>query len=281
MTQRRPDWWYICPSCGMQTSTLEPCIDNSSKAGAIHWEQRSAAFSVLRKANAERLLNRLEKICPPPARLLDVGCAEGWFLHAARARGYTVSGIEPDPKMARKIDPELNIRTGFFPDVLGRREAFDIITFNDVFEHLPDVRGAMAACTKHLARDGILVFNLPNARGGIYRLARAAARFGFTGPFERMWQASYPSPHMSYFAPATLLRLAERYRLSETARFALPSIEPSGLWARIRFDKTRSLAYCITAWAAVIAAMPLLALMPSDISVQFFRKDGKRARKHR
>ncbi len=275
MTQRNPDWWHVCGACGMQASTLQPAFDDTPMEEMFDWEQRETAFAPLRQANAEKLLDRLEKVAPPPARLLDVGCAEGWFVQAACARGYEVQGLEPDERMARKADKTLNIRAGFFPDALGRAEGFDIIVFNDVFEHLPDVRAAMRACEKHLAPKGILVINFPNALGGIYRLSCVAARLGFSGPFRRMWQQDYPSPHLTYFTPATLLTLAESAGLGEKCRFALPAMEPAELWARIRCDRSRSLAYSIAAWTSVMGAMPLLAMMPSDISVQMFAKTAR------
>lgn len=256
----------------MQVSTLEPNFDDRPMTDMFDWEQRNEAFCALREANAARLLDRLEALRKPPANLLDVGCAEGWFVRAAVKNGYDALGLEADQRMVSQADPALNIRRGFFPEALGAEERFDVITFNDVFEHLPDVRAAMQACTQHLAREGILVINLPNALGGIFRIARFAARFGFLGPFERMWQAGYPSPHLTYFTPATLARLAEDFGLGEVARFALPAIEPRGLWARIRYDRTRSLAYSIGAWGALMGAMPLLAALPSDTSVQVFAR---------
>lgn len=261
----------------MEFSTLEPRLQDPTLDPVLDWRQRSEALTGLRQSNANRLLDQLERIRPAPARLLDVGCAEGWFLRAARTRGYDVEGIEPDQRMAGDGDASLSIRTGYFPDVLGPDERFDVITFNDVFEHLPDVRAAMEACVRHLAPGGVLVINLPNARGGVYRLSRAAARLCLSGPFRRMWQVGYPSPHLSYFTPETLRRLAERAGLAERARFALPALELSGLWARIRYDRTRSFAYSAAAWTAAIAAMPLLAAMPSDISVQIFSSNDDSA----
>ena len=85
---REPDWWQVCPDCGMQTSTLVPVLGDRPLEEMFDWEQRKRGLNALRAANADRLLARLKKLAPPPAELLDVGCAEGWFIQAARSHGY-------------------------------------------------------------------------------------------------------------------------------------------------------------------------------------------------
>lgn len=47
MAPKRPAWWHVCPSCGMQTSTLEPVFDDRPMAEMFDWEQRNAAFAGL------------------------------------------------------------------------------------------------------------------------------------------------------------------------------------------------------------------------------------------
>lgn len=280
MRVRQPQWWQVCANCGMEASTLEPVFDNRPMEEMFDWDQRQSALADLRKVNFERLLDLVAAIAPAPARLLDVGCAEGWFLEAAQRRGYQIEGIEPDQRMADTVGASFVVRNGFFPDVLSSSDKFDIITFNDVFEHLPDVNQAIAACHRHLTDNGILVFNLPNAQGGLYRISRLLKGFGFEGPFSRMWQADYPSPHLTYFSPATLRGLAHKNAFEEKLTSELPPFEVAGLWSRIRCDRTRSLAYSTVSWAGVMGAVPFLKLMPSDIIVQMFGKSGNTPEVH-
>jgi SAM-dependent methyltransferase len=271
MTGRHPAWWHICPACGMQAATLVPAFDGRSIDAVFDRRQREAALAALRTANARRILKRLADVLPPPATLLDVGCAEGWFIAQAQAFGYDAYGLEADARMTAR-EQQSKVRVGFFPQALAQDERFDIITFNDVFEHLPDVRAAMRACHHHLSERGVLVINCPDARGGIYRLAQVLARLGVTGPFRRLWQEGYPSPHLTYFTHDTLRRLAEAHGFREYASFPLPALELGGTWARLRFDRTRSLAYSTVAFAAAVAAWPLLAVLRSDVSAQIFAK---------
>lgn len=270
LKQQRHPWWHVCPDCGMEVSTLPPRFDDRPMTEMFDWPQRQDALKDFRRQNFEQLLDHLARFCPPPARLLDVGSAEGWFLEAALARGYDVQGIEPDARMAQKGDERLNIRAGFFPDALSADERFEVITFNDVFEHLPDTTAALTASQRHLEEGGLLVINLPSAQGGLYRISQVLDRLGMPGPLDRMWQKDYPSPHLSYFCPDTLARLAEAHGFRERARESLPTVRASGLWSRIRYDRTKPWAYSAITWLGVIAVLPLLKALPPDISLQIF-----------
>src|SRR5712664_2850056 len=49
--------------------------------------------------NAFSLLRVIERVCDgAERRLLDVGCAHGFFLDTARRRGWTVAGVDISPE---------------------------------------------------------------------------------------------------------------------------------------------------------------------------------------
>ena len=63
-------------------------------------------------------------------------------MEAATARGITCVSIEPDLEMERRArSAGHNVIAGAFPDAMPAGARLDAITFNDVFEHLPDVNG--------------------------------------------------------------------------------------------------------------------------------------------
>jgi len=110
----------------------------------IDEEKRARALKSLRDAGFRQRLDACSDVLPKGSTALDVGCAHGWFIEAARARGYLAVGIEPDVEIAnraRAIGVELTV--GLFPDALPENLTFDAITFNDVFEHLPDVNAML------------------------------------------------------------------------------------------------------------------------------------------
>jgi len=276
MGQSLKNWIFACKSCGFLMSSLQPRIEASSFDTSIDEGSRFNALEQLRINNFRRILTQLSTIAPAHGkRLLDVGCAHGWFLDIATQLGFIVNGIEPDPGisiLAAKSDRR--VWQGFFPDDLPEDQRFDVIVFNDVFEHLPYPSQAIAACHHLLEKGGILVINIPNSNGVFYRLAELLSRLGISTPLERMWQKQFPSPHLSYFNPSQLKQLAEENGFIECHRSTLPSIELKGLWTRLRYDRSTSFLYSALVWLGVVAFFPLIRILPADISLQMFRKLG-------
>jgi SAM-dependent methyltransferase len=164
----------------------------------------------------------------------------------------------------------MEVRTGTFPDALLPGERFDAITFNDVFEHLRELHPVLRATALALVPGGLLLINLPDARGPFHRAARGLSRVGIRGPLERLWQKGFPSPHLSYFTPSLLRRLAERHGFRRVGGGRLPAAALRGLWARLRYDRRASLASSAAVYAATCASLPLLRLLPPDISFEIF-----------
>jgi SAM-dependent methyltransferase len=255
---------------------LEPAIAQGTAAVSLDEDRRETALSGLRHENFRRLLAHLGMLLDPAGcAILDVGCAHGWFLEQAAEAGFRTLGIEPDAEIGgRAAARGLPVRHGFFPDALEAGERFDVIAFNDVFEHLANPIDVLGACRDHLVPGGLLVINLPSSEGVIYAVARVLLRLGVGGPFERLWQTNYPSPHLSYFAPENLRCLCEDQGFREIGRMTLPSFHVRGLWQRLRFDTRTPVPVAALQWIGVALARPVMGLLPADISVQVFRLDN-------
>jgi hypothetical protein len=120
----------------------------------------------------------------------------------------------------------------------------------------------------------LLVLNLPNSRGTLFRTAALLDSIGLSGPYERLWQKGFPSPHLSYFHPAALSRLAEREGFAEIHRGRLASIDIDDLWQRLRYDRSTGIAALAFLWCGIALAAPFLLVLPGDISLQIFRAPG-------
>ncbi len=228
-------WSAQCSVCGTWRSSLRPAIDSAVLHEPIDRSGRVAGFKALRDANNAHILDEISGLVPLRGRrLLDVGSAHGWFVGAASSRGLQAEGIEPEIEMVDHARAQgLNVRSGYFPSALIDDERVDIISFNDVLEHIPNVGEALDACARALPPGGVLSVNIPSADGLAYHVASLLARVGFRGPYRRLWQHGLPSPHIHYFTPAALQRVIERHGFAVVRQRPLSSIRRDGLWARV------------------------------------------------
>jgi 2-polyprenyl-3-methyl-5-hydroxy-6-metoxy-1,4-benzoquinol methylase len=141
---------------------------------------------------------------PPPARLLDVGCAAGFALTAMRDLGFEVAGVElsqPMVDVARRRLATDRIHCGVLEDVerqnlFGGR--FDVITMFDVVEHVEDPVALLACARRLLAPGGIVVFETQNVASLFARLLGVR------------WQHYKFQEHLYHFDPKTAPRLLEK-----------------------------------------------------------------------
>ena len=101
--------------------------------------------------------------------LLDIGCAYGPFLAAAREEGFSPSGIDPAEDAVCYIKEQLGIPAvqGFFPDLQPAllNHPYDVITLWFVIEHFTDCLCALKGIKKILKPGGILAFSTPSFSG--------------------------------------------------------------------------------------------------------------------
>jgi SAM-dependent methyltransferase len=129
-------------------------------------------------------------------RLLEVGCAYGFFLQEAK-RHFAVSGIElADDAAAHCRRQGLAVETGP-ADQAGRTGGpFDAIVLLDVIEHLPDPRATIVTLSRALAPGGVIVLTT----GDFMSLAARALRSA--------WRLMTPPQHLWFFTPRSMERLA-------------------------------------------------------------------------
>ena len=207
-------WHLVCSACSYEGSSLLVDIDVHGDREVLDETLREEGLSDLRQSNFRMLAAELDETLNPPAgtspTLLDVGCGHGWFLKATSPH-FTGLGIEPDARVAEMATAQgVQVRRGFFPDVLEANERFDVISFNDVMEHIPNVNAAFDACVQHLKPGGRILVNSPARTGVLYRISKLMNRLGMRGSFERMWQKDFPSPHVHYFDDDSIRAIGQR-----------------------------------------------------------------------
>lgn len=167
-----------CPACHLifQRAPQVPATLYSHEYYS-HWSPDESGYpaGVAKIATASRLLASLVEAnggSGPGGRLLDIGCAHGQLLEAARARGLRPEGVE--------ISPAADFaRSKGFPVFSGPLEAapfgpgrFDFVTMVDVIEHVADPLGLLRRVRFLLRDHGRLLILTPDARSLSARLLR-------------------------------------------------------------------------------------------------------------
>ena len=266
-------WHLQCKSCGYEKANLKPTINLDAAHQLIDENARETGLQDLRKSNFKKLLKSIKSLKPDGGHLIDIGCAHGWFLEAA-INDFDVFGLEPDKDIydatARR---DLPVRMGYFPDVLDDNEKFDVIVFNDVFEHIPDIEHTLASCYQRLNEDGLLVLNLPSSCGIFYRLSKIFCFLGYPGFFERLWQKGLPSPHLHYFNLDNIIFLLKNNKFDVKIKGKLSTLSFSGLYTRISYTGNLSIVTCALMYIGAVLILPILKIMPSDIVYVIARRN--------
>lgn len=110
----------------------------------------------------EAILRRLTKL-QAHGPLLDIGSITGHFLDQARAAGFDVIGVEPDPWAAEYARQQfaLDIREQFLDEAGFAAESFGVVVMLHVMEHLPNPKETLAEVHRILAPDGMLMVEIP------------------------------------------------------------------------------------------------------------------------
>jgi 2-polyprenyl-3-methyl-5-hydroxy-6-metoxy-1,4-benzoquinol methylase len=150
----------------------------------------------INQANLDRVLHARNGA---RGALLEIGCGNGFFLRAAKAAGFEVSGLELNERNFRRSRADLgdgilnlDLFSAGFPS-----DRFDVLYMRDVFEHVPNPKAMLKEMCR-IAKPGCVVFiEVPNIEGLMYKMVRQRhiCVFGFE--------------HLNYWAPATLGKLLE------------------------------------------------------------------------
>lgn len=272
LSQGHTDWHFLCKKCHYEAANLLPSINSIVSHKLVDEKSREIGLKDLRAANFKELMTHLKILKPNGGMLLDVGCAHGWFLDHAKDH-FQAHGVEPDHAVyLETLNKEHNLREGYFPDVLDATDRYDLIVFNDVFEHIPNIQSTLNSCAHHLNNEGLLVINIPSSTGFFYRLSKILTKINLPSSFFRMWQKDYPSPHLHYFSVDNLLQLTQLNGFMKVSVFSLPSIRVRGLYHRISHVEHNRWFKNLIVYIATLLLMPVVRAFDSDIIVVITQK---------
>ncbi|MFH1888990.1 MAG: class I SAM-dependent methyltransferase [Candidatus Omnitrophota bacterium] len=134
-------------------------------------------------------------------KLLEVGCASGFFLKAAERLGWEVTGIEVSEFASSFASKRLGLKVmnSRLEDAKLPKGYFDAIVMFMVLEHLPDPVRILKTAKESLKPDGIMIIKIPNYRCVESRIFGA-----------RWHQLSFPY-HLYIFSPVSVRHLADNH----------------------------------------------------------------------
>lgn len=126
-------------------------------------------------------------------RLLEIGCATGFFLRIAREHGWDVVGVDPcrwavdyaGQRFGLSVWPG-TLESAAFPD-----NHFHVVVMLDLVEHLYDPMTTLAETHRVLCDGGMLFLSTPNVASLLATLLRS-----------RWW--CIMDEHLNYFSPQTI-----------------------------------------------------------------------------
>jgi 2-polyprenyl-3-methyl-5-hydroxy-6-metoxy-1,4-benzoquinol methylase len=184
----------ICPACGAPSATASRVWRFVNARGETNWLQchschsyfmdrdyqlatevehtrtmtwgdteQGAQLNQFKQRMYRSILKQIRRYQPPEGRrLLDVGCAYGGFMTAARAEGFDVLGYDIVPEAVEHVR-----KSGFPAQVCSRIQDFslsteplDVITVLDANIYWPDQPAELSEIFNRLRPGGLLVMRI-------------------------------------------------------------------------------------------------------------------------
>lgn len=167
-------------------------INENPKGGYTNYFE---GMRINRRTFSDRL-GKIEKKLGKKGRLLDVGCALGDCLLEAKRLGWKeAEGIEvSDYAYQFAKDRGLNVRLGTINGNSYKPSTFDVVTYQDVIEHIPDPVNELKKIYRIIKLGGIVFLVTPDIGGIWSRLL---------GP---LWYHYKPHEHLTYFSQKSISR---------------------------------------------------------------------------
>lgn len=206
-----------CLNCGMvwdpyTSENLESVyvenyfVNENPKGGYANYFE---GMNINKKTFFERI-KRINSKVVTKGKMLDVGSALGDSLIEAKKLGWKdVYGVELSEFAAKKAEKRgLDVKNGTLMEAKYPSDHFDVVTIQDVIEHMPDPITEMKEVKRILKPNGIVFIVTPDI-GGFWQK--------ILGP---SWYHYKPGEHIMYFSQKTLFKMLNDrgFRNIETRR---------------------------------------------------------------
>ena len=192
-----------CHSCGVLFRIPQPTFEEvrqlytTSYYNPWHLEKEGG----VKKIKMDTFEKRLREIQTyvSGGKILDVGCATGFFLEKAKSKGFEPYGLELSEFSFKEAQNKFgdHIFLGTIEDIPFENNFFDVITMFDLLEHVKDPVATLRRCEAILKPQGIIVAVLPDVSSISAKL------------MGRNW-THYKKEHLYYFSKRTISELLKQ-----------------------------------------------------------------------
>ncbi|RIK70997.1 MAG: class I SAM-dependent methyltransferase [Planctomycetota bacterium] len=198
-----------CRSCGLIYLNPRPAADSIDQIYPPNYhafdftaENFGLAHRIRSRLEARRLLSYCKRL-DPAARILDIGCGDGFHLKLLKEfgqPGWRLEGVDASPRaVAAARRSGLSVHLGDVETAGLDPDSYDLVLLIATIEHVEDPLSVLRAAARLLRPGGRVVVATDNTATLDYRL------FG-----NRHWGGYHFPRHWNLFDKPSLRRLAER-----------------------------------------------------------------------
>lgn len=198
-----------CDSCGLVYLNPRPSVKEFETIYPPNYhafdfspKQYGFVYKVRSRLEAKRSLERCKGL-GDDARILDVGCGDGFHLNLLRKYGnknWTLEGVDLDKRAVDAATKSgLNVHLGSVEDMEIPAESFDLVFMIQTIEHVEKPAEILSAIFKLLKKGGKLVIVTDNTSSIDFNLYK-----------KKYWGGYHFPRHWNLFNKKSLSKLAEK-----------------------------------------------------------------------
>ncbi len=225
--------------CGLvQIDPMPQKIDTEDDYSRLNLDFYEIYLKDFRHSQYRKDIKRILQYTKSEGKILDIGCALGWFLEDAQKAGLQIYGVEPSytqVEYARKSLPDAEIIEGEFSKDIFPDIKFDIITLWSVLEHMLSPVEELQKVHSKLKEGGLLAIRVPNYNSLLARLIIFAYKLSggkIKEPVIALYQTQFDYLHFYHFTVETLSSILEDTGFTILEHYTSQGINKKELKAR-------------------------------------------------
>jgi SAM-dependent methyltransferase len=214
--------FFECAECQHLYLNPRPKLEEISRLYPSDYVTFTEAFkgeqnflAKIKDAVLVRRFKSLGETLPKDMKLLDVGCGDAQFLLALRRQfpDAQLDGLDRHftPTLSDQLRAErIGTIQGIIETAALAENEYDVITMNQLIEHVWDVNLVLERTRRALKPGGVLAIETPNRQGWDRRFFKGGAWGGYYWPRHLNL---FSRPHLAQFAKAKGMRVVQSVRL--------------------------------------------------------------------